>query len=131
MTSYNIHLSVGRPEMTDNRLVITNEANKVLKVYRGGKTQLAKDFSEFLSEVLLDKTALKTYQTHTLPHYVHQYFGGDLTIQDSGMPNTYIVEGSKRHRYVKAYTASAARRAVRELVVAETGLKDKRIPKKE
>jgi hypothetical protein len=64
----------GRPDMTDNRLLIFDDAGNLLSSTTGSRTVLQAAFNRALKKHL-EPNAVEVFQTHTLPNFVKDYFG--------------------------------------------------------
>jgi hypothetical protein len=98
------------------------------QVFKGNKTQLMSAFARVM-RVNTPSPVQTTFQTHTLPQYVKQWFGGEITMTWNPHRKHYVFESEKHRVTINKKHASSARTAINKYVklrMLEEGIKDGR-----
>lgn len=82
LSTFKFEVHHGRPHGTDNRFIAFEPHIKddgttgytVYTVFHGSRSEIVKAFAEALKDLMPDDK-VEVFQTHTLPQYVHEYFG--------------------------------------------------------
>ena len=82
LSTFKFEVHHGRPHGTDNRFIAFEPHIKdddttgytVHTVFHGSRSEIVKAFAEALKDLMSDDK-VEVFQTHTLPQYVHEYFG--------------------------------------------------------
>jgi hypothetical protein len=69
---------------------------------------------------------VKSYATHVLPGYVHDYLGRPVTMTKSNLRYEWVVKGSRLSMLIYGRTASDARRRLAEEIATIDGRRDRR-----
>jgi hypothetical protein len=69
---------------------------------------------------------MKTYSTHMLPNYVHDYLGRPVTMTKSNLRYEWVLKGSELSMLIHGRTAADARRRAAREVATVDGKRDRR-----
>lgn len=116
----------GRPHGTDNRFLAFEPHIKyddttgytVHTVAHGSRAEIVKAFAQALEDLMPDDK-VEVFQTHTLPQYVHEYFGCSrrgTKIEMRRDPEGFSFHGPKLSILVKKKHAHSARDELTKII---------------
>lgn len=119
LATFKFEVYHGRPHGTDNRFIAFEPHIKdddttgytVHTVFYGSRSEIVKAFAQALKDLMPD-SEVEVLQTHTLPQYVHEYFGCSrrgTKIEMRRDPDGFSFHGPKLSILIKKKHAHAAR----------------------